>query len=550
MGTGLGPPGSAAPAAGPPVPRPAAREPAGTLRAVADQLFWPACLVTGLWAVFQNFGRLGMPNVLSDEPTYVYAAWRYVEDKVGPPLSVTSSSSPFDRANFQHPPLAKWFFGIAQLVAGHPSVTADRVVAAIATVLTGVVIAIWIGRAAGRWTGLLAGALTVLLPEATEDTLLRFGRYGFLDPVAGLFAAVYLLLIWEWFTSTTRRRGWLFAAASGVAIGCAAASKENGFLAAVVPVLVVLVAAGRKPQLLRQRLAQTALALFTCLVAFLLTYAPFSYPLQRIVYLIRFQIVHSGGGQLVGFDGQVSAHPPWWATLWFAAHGLGVAVTVFLLFFAAIACALRRDRLVVFCLAALAGPVIFHCFIAGVAQSFYWTPWVPPLFVLAALGVAEAARRLRAARLPAALQAGAITLALLAPLLASVSQSNRIAAVSPAGPEVLGSVLRQHGIKGWLLSSGISRYEYTYYLPDRIVLLRPPKPLNEVHAVVIGAPQCRLETDDRATRSIVAVNLAAGRLQLIHADPAMKVYDVTGNLIRPTRAQIDQQPPRNLTAGC
>jgi 4-amino-4-deoxy-L-arabinose transferase-like glycosyltransferase len=523
---------------------------ASSLRAITDPLFLPACLAVLFWAVFQNFYRLGTPNVLSDEPTYVYAAWRYIEGRVGAPLAVTRAASPFDRANFQHPPLAKWFFGIAQYVAGHPSVTADRVVAAIATVLTGAVIALWIGRAAGRWAGLLAGAMTVLLPQTTEDSLLRFGRYGFLDPVAGLFVAVYLLLLWEWFTSTTRRRGWLLAAASGVAIGCAAASKENGFLAAIVPVLAVAAAAWRQPRLLGQRLGQAGLALVSCLVTFLLAYAPFTSPLQRIIYLIRFQFVHSGSGQLVGFAGRVSWHPPWWVTLWFAAHGLGAAVTVFVLFFAAIACALRRDRLVLFCLAALLGPVIFHCFIAGVAQSFYWTPWIPPLFVLAALGVAEAARRLRAARLPGAATVAAISLVLLVPLLASVSQSHRVAAITPSGPSVLDRVLRQHGIKGGLLSSGISRYEYIYYVPDRVVLRRPPRSLAGIHGVIIGAPECRLETDNRTTRSIVAVNLAAGRLRLIHADVAMKVYAVTGPLIRPTLAQIDQQPPTDLAAGC
>ena len=545
MSNGLGTPGPATAARGPG----AHARAAASLRTLADSLFWPACAAVLLWAVFQNFYRLATPTVLSDEPTYANAAWLYLTGHVGAPLAVTSSSSPFDRTNFQHPPLAKWFFGIAQSVAGHPSVTADRVVAALATVLTGVVIALWIGRAAGRWTGLLAGAMTVLLPETTGDSLLRFGRYGFLDPVAGLFVGVYLLLLWEWFTSS-RRRAWLFAAASGVAIGAAAASKENGFLAAVVPVLVVVAAAGREPRLLGQRLGQAALALVTCLGAFLLTYAPFSSPLQRISYLIKFQVVHAGTGQLVGFAGRVSWHPPWWATLWFAAHGLGAAVTVFCLCFAAIACALRRDRLVLFCLAALAGPVIFHCFIAGVTQSFYWTPWVPPLFALAALGVAEAAGRLRAARLPGAVQVAAISLVLLVPLLASVSQSSQVAAITPTGPSVLGRVLRQHRVAGWMLSSGISRYEYTYYLPSRTVLLQPPASLAAIHAVIIGAPKCRLETDNRTTRSIVAVNLAAGRLRLIHADPAMKVYAVTGRLIQPAAAQISRQPATNLATGC
>ena len=175
---------------------------------------------------------------------------------------------------------------------------------------------------------------------------------------------------------------------------------------------------------------------------------------------------------------------------------------------------------------------------------------MPPLFVLAALGVAETASRLRAAGLPAAAQAAAVSLVLLVPLLASVSQSNRVAAITPSGPSVLGRVFRQHRVSWWTLSSGISRYEYNYYLPDRTFLLQPPPSLAPIHAVIIGAPVCRLETDNRTTRAIVAVNLAAGRLRLIYADPAMKVYVAAGWLTMPAPARIRQQPPVNLAAGC
>ena len=51
--------------------------------------------------------------------------------------AVESRSPTFD--NFEHPPLAKYLFGLAQLVVGHSDITADRVVAAICTLLTAVV---------------------------------------------------------------------------------------------------------------------------------------------------------------------------------------------------------------------------------------------------------------------------------------------------------------------------------------------------------------------------------------------------------------------------
>jgi 4-amino-4-deoxy-L-arabinose transferase-like glycosyltransferase len=509
----------------------------------AGRGFGVASAAVLLWALFLNFFRLDTPNVLADEPTYAIAAWRYVHG------NMRARSIP--HANFQHPPLAKWLYGAAQLTVGHASVTADRVVAASATILTGVVLAVWIGRAAGRWPGLLAGALAALLPEAVQGTSLRFGRYAFLDPVAELFVVVYLFLLWEWF-SATRRRAWLLAGASGVAIGCAAASKENGFLAAVAPVLLVcLLTAWRDRRLLAQRLGQVALALLASLGTFLLTYAPFSSPFQRIGYLITYQAKNSRHGHVIGFAGRVAGHPPWWANLWFAGHGMGAAITVFVLGSVVVACAARRDKLVVFCLAALVCPVVFHCFIADVVLSYYWTAWAPPALALAALGVAELARWLRALHLPGPVQAGAVTLALLMPLLGCLSLTRRTAAITSYGPEVLGSVLARHGLTGPVLSSGIYRYEFPYYLPHVTYLMTPSASLVGVDAVVIGAPQCRLNIDNRVTRSIVAVNLAAGRLREIHADAAMTVYDVTtGPLTRPTPAQIAAQPPTDLAAGC
>jgi len=140
--------------------------------------------------------------------------------------------------------------------------------------------------------------------------------------------------------------------------------------------------------------------------------------------------------------------------------------------------------------------------------------------------------------------------ALLIPVAACLSLTVRTAAVKPLGPEVLRPVLAHHGLHGPVLSSGIYQYEYTYYAPGLGAYLTPPSSLASIRAVVIGAPQCRLEPDNRTTRSIVAVNLAAGHLRRIYADSAMTVYQVTRPLVTPTPAQIAAQPPTNLAAGC
>ncbi len=526
----------------------------------ATLLYWMSCVGVLLWGLILNFVRLGPSLIMPDEGTYAEAAWRYVDGTVSPairlspgsnsgPLRIGVSSAQINADNFEHPPLGKWLFGLSQLVAGHQSVTADRTVAAIATLLTGVIVVVWVGRAAGRWTGLLAGAFVVLLPEAVQGSAgLRLGRFGLLDPIAELFVVVYLLLMWEWFRSG-RRRAWLFAAATGLAIGAATASKENGFLAAVIPIFIWLVVAWREPRLLGRRFAQTVVAVLAGLVVFVATYLPFSTPWLRIRYLIDFQLIHSDDGHLIGLAGRVTWHPPWWANLWFAGHGMGAAVTIVVLAFAAVACVLRRDRLVAFCLAALVGPVIFHCFIAGVTLSFYWTLWMPPLLMLTALGVTDSVRRLQATSLPRAVQAAPVAV-LLIPAVACLSLTLRTADVKPLGPEVLRPVLAHHGLHGPVLSSGIYPYEYAYYDLGMGAYLTPPPSLASVYAVVIGTPQCRLEPDNRTTRAIAAVNLAARHLKKIYADSAMTVYQVTRPLITPSAAQIAAQPPTNLAAGC
>src|SRR5438045_3173606 len=108
-------------------------------------MYWVAAAIVLLWALFLNFFRLGTPGVMDDEVTCAADGWG---DLHGSPVTRGI-------AHGKHPLLTKWFYGLAQLAAGHESVTADRVVAASATILTGVVLLIWIGRIAGRWTGLL-----------------------------------------------------------------------------------------------------------------------------------------------------------------------------------------------------------------------------------------------------------------------------------------------------------------------------------------------------------------------------------------------------------
>nr|WP_181025651.1 hypothetical protein [Rathayibacter rathayi] len=63
-----------------------------------------ALIGTVLWALFQCFGNLSAANVFSDEPVYLAAGWDYLHGDVS--------------ANREHPPVAKYLIGLAQVLLG------------------------------------------------------------------------------------------------------------------------------------------------------------------------------------------------------------------------------------------------------------------------------------------------------------------------------------------------------------------------------------------------------------------------------------------------
>ena len=366
-----------------------ARSESGALRRpswVPERPSWFAVAVgfASLWAVVTNFARLGYRSTGFDEPYYSLAGWLYVHgDHKAAPNGVRAT---FD--NFEHPPLAKYLFGFAELFAGHPSVMAARAVAALATLGSAVVLGVWIGRTAGRWIGLGAATLVAVLPMSVPGLAFSFGRYAYLDVVAEVFAISSVALAWVWFRRDGQI-GWRFAVATGVAVGLATACKENAFLGAIGPIVAGLVLTARQPAVVRERLVQTGAAVVAACLVFLASYAVLGHPVADISYLIRYQTDHARLGHLLAFDGRVAYHPPWWAFLWLAQHGLGAGVSVIVLVCATAALVLRRDRLVLWCATALAGPLVFHMFLARVILPYYWVMWMPALLGLVALGVGE-----------------------------------------------------------------------------------------------------------------------------------------------------------------
>jgi 4-amino-4-deoxy-L-arabinose transferase-like glycosyltransferase len=530
--------------------------PRAYLRTPRVQLFLGSSVLIGLWALFQNLYKIGDAPILADEPTYIIAAQRYLTGNLWAPRSPKAANylgaTP---DNFEHPPLVKYIFGVSQWIDGNPlSLDAPRVMSALATLVAAFLVAVWVGRIAGRWTGLLAAALLTVIPEAcigSPDSLGRFDRFAMLDPVAGAFMVVSVIVTWVW-AHRTGRAGWLWAAGTGVAVGLASGSKENGFLGAIGPVLLVVVLAllTRNRREILVRIGQALLAGVLSLVTFASLYIPFPHPIARIRYLINFQTAQSSGGHLIGFDGRVTAFPPWWANFWFAGHSYGSVLSGFLIVSVLCAVVLRRDRLVAWCVAAMAGPIIFQCFIANVALGYYWVMWTPMVLVLSALGAAEVIRRVASLARPAVPIAILTGIAVLAiPVTESVAQSVTVAELKPTGVMVVPQLMRENNLHGDVVSAGLAEWLWNYYTPKKTVYYTATQPVPDAAIIAIGQPECR-QLIDQSVRALVKVNLATGHVKEIYTDSQITAYAVTGSLTLPTTAQIDAEPAGKLTDNC
>ncbi len=527
--------------------------PRGRRPGLATPAFLLAAAIAAAAAVFENFYRLSRAPILLDEALYAKVSWRYLH---WDSLSAAQRSSALN--NFEHPPLAKLLFGLAELVRGRPDLDAARAVSACCTVGTALVLGLWLGIAVNRWAGLLAASMLALMPMSVAPQVTRFGRAAMLDPVAEFFMVGSLALGWYWFRHTGWR-AWALALAAGIGTGLASASKENGFLGLVVPVGVGLVWSLRPVTALLVRLLQALGAVVAAAGTFVCCYLPFGDPVGRIGYLYRFQSQHSRNGHLIGFDGRLSTHPPWWANLWFAGHGVGSPLgwTIALTMLAA--AGLRRDRLVCWLLAALAGPMAFHCWLAGVVLPFYWTLWTPAAVALSALGCWELARR--AGRVPVPgwkpprgrLTRGVAALsavcALAAITVTSIGQLARVARLQRDGTVALPEVRARFGLDGAVLATGFLRVEVSTFTGLAPVYLRLPRDLRDIDTVLVGRPRCKTSLDP-AIRAFVALNLRSGSLRLVRADRLAHLYVASGQLRAPGPAEIRAQPAVRMIIGC
>lgn len=438
--------------------------------------------VVGL-GVFIAFWHLGTATWNTDELVYAKAGLGYVHGHFG--------------ANQEHPFLAKYLIGLSGLAFGAGRV-ASRVPAALAGLLTGVVIWDLARRVSGWWTALGALALWLLLPHAvwfvgSQLDVVDLYRYGMLDVFCGLFMMLALNLGWRWATSGR----WFWALAAGAAVGLATASKAPGVL--VLPAVVVAgviggVARGRIGRHWSRPVAQGgAVCMVAAAVAFA-TYLPAGpgRAVDAIRYMWRFQSAQGRAGHPVILAGTLYHHGPWWALLYWQTRNYGIPVTVIGALAILAALALDRRPICLYLLAGAIVPWVYLSFFVGFSLPHYYYIYQAPLAALVALGFAELFRRIRTWHeagepVVAAVGVGALALLGLPFIVLAGRLTDTVATLSPSDYAAAAAIINQQpgGVGPVVAVAGYTAVQAAY-LPGRLVInaggLSNPDP---VAAVVI-----------------------------------------------------------------
>jgi hypothetical protein len=327
-----------------------------------------ALAALGVAGLFVYFFRLGTPTWLGDEVVYRDAGYQYVHGK-------------FELA-LENPPLAKYVLGLAQVAfgSGHFVVRAP---AALAGLLTGVVLFLFGRREAGIWAGVLALALWVLLPRPElvgpyDLGQVKIDRYARQEVFMAFLTAVALLAGWRWSESGRLRT----ALVSGAALGLAVACKAPAVL--TLPAILATGLVTLRPS--RRTLGQCAAICAAAALAAAAMYVPMG---GEAPDAIDFMFATSDWRDAIGhpfvFDGTLYEHPPWWASFWWQWKAVGTpAALVLLACLVASPFVLRRGPAVLL-LGAVLVPAAFLAFGLSYALPYYYYTWEPPLLLLCAL---------------------------------------------------------------------------------------------------------------------------------------------------------------------
>lgn len=337
-------------------------------------------VVAGVYVAYANLGR---QTEYVDEFTYAGAGWQYVHGAL--------------TGNLQHPPTAKYLYGLAQLVLGE-GVGAARVVAATASFGTGVVLFAWLRRPIGFWGALLAAGWWWCTPRAAAATWadvasgagVRIDRLALLEPLMVFFAVAAVAVAWHAVTRESdddhgrwRAAGWW--ALSGALFALSVTSK--------VSTAVVFLAIAALPALHRRWRAY-AIGAPVAAVSFLVVFAAVYLPVggvRAIRFMLAFQTAHDVNGHTTTLLGRQYQFAPWWANAARVVEGVGWPTVVVLVLGLLAAVLVRPDPLVGVLGTALAALVVFYC-TAQVALPYYYDAWMPWTIALAATGLVRAAR--------------------------------------------------------------------------------------------------------------------------------------------------------------
>jgi 4-amino-4-deoxy-L-arabinose transferase-like glycosyltransferase len=421
-------------------------EPTRSRAAFADRpaVRWTALAVVFAWGLYQSLWNIAAAIPNADEPEYVAVGRLYLQGDLS--------------ANHEQPPTAKYLFGAVQLLFGDGPL-APRLLVGLLTVLGGVIVFLWLRPELGWLPALVPTAFWLLLPRGVAGTYeFRLDRFAVLDPVMVFFAIAAMAAAWQWYRGGSL--AWIAVAA--LSLGLSATSKPT--TAVMIPAFLLLI-------LLRRRLRDALLALVVAAAVLtatvLLVYWPIGF-VTGMRDLIDFQVSHNATGHLIDLGSIATAHPPWWANLYFAWKGLGPATVAVLLVGCLAALFDRAHRiLVVYLLLALGPLMVFYLFVAKNALPSYYYAWTWALCILAGIGCAWLLRARASRALTATLRSlGAAVLAVA--LVAAAGTSALVWNDGPTGFGRVESTLRAEGIDhGIVLVSGVAPWEPQQTLQDR-----------------------------------------------------------------------------------
>ncbi len=421
------------------------------MKAVADERRKIVVAALLALALFVFFARLGTPTWNIDEYYYATIGRRALHGN-GSSLWV--------------PPFGTYLIGLVSALTPFGSTGAARLVPALFGLGTGVVLFAFAEAVAGFWTGICAFAMWAFLPHPSvmggaELAAIKIERFGLLDVFLTFFMAAALYAGWRW--CTTER--WFWAVLTGVLAGLAAAAKFPGVLALVPVAVVGLTGRGLRPT----RVAQLAVAGLLCPLIFLLSFAAsLSDAPNHIQSYIELGKLAKAGGHTVIVADRVYEFPPWWSNAWFMWSGMGALATIPLVALAVLAVVTIERRLAIYLALAVAGPFWFISFSYGLASPHYYLIWVPPLTLLAALGVRELVLRGRPYTVAGVL--------LCVPLTAAgVSMLRDVATIKPGDYRAASRVLDRAGMASSPLA--VLGYDSVLkaYLPQAPISRRPSR---------------------------------------------------------------------------